>query len=88
MIKSFTVKTLTEALTEALEKLPPEYQDLPVYMDCFYDVAPRYICLVDIMEKHIRIADSIDGIYEVYSDYLTDDEFENGTDKIQILEEV
>ena len=84
MIKSFTVKTLTEAL----EKLPQEYQDLPVYMECFDDVESRYICLVDIMEKHIRITDSIEGIYEIYSNYLTDDEFENGTDKIQILEEV
>ena len=84
MIKSFTVKTLTEAL----KKLPQEYQDLPVYMDCFDDVESRYICLVDINEKHIRIADAIEGIYESYSNYLTDDEFENGTDKIQILAEV
>lgn len=84
MIKSFTVKTLTEAL----EKLSPEYQDLPVYIECFNDVETRYICLVDIKEKHIRITDDVEGIYEIYSNYLTDDEFENGTDKIQILAEV
>ena len=84
MIKSFTVKTLTKAL----EKLPQEYQDLPVYIDCFDDVASRYICLVDIMERHIRITDAIEGVYESYSNYLTDEEFENGTDKIQILAEV
>lgn len=84
MIKSFTVKTLAEAL----ERLPQEYQDLPVYMECFDDVATRYICLVDIMEKHIRITDAVEGIYEIYSNYLTEDELENGTDRIQILEEV
>ena len=86
MIKSFTVKTLTEAL----EKLPEEYQNLPVYMDCFDDVETRYICLVDIKEKHIRITDDIDGMYELYSDdgLLTDEEFENGTDKIKVLAKV
>ena len=84
MIKSFTVKTLTEAL----KKLPQEYQDLPVYMECFNDVETRYICLVDIKEKHIRITDDVDGIYECYSEDLTDDEFENGTDKIKVLAEV
>lgn len=84
MIKSFTVKTLTEAL----QKLPEEHKDLPVYMECASDIETRYICLVDIKEKHIRITDDVDGLYELYSNYLTDEEFENGTDKIKVLAEV
>ena len=85
MIKSFTVKTLTEAL----EKLPEEYQNLPVYMECASDIETRYICLVDIKEKHIRITDDVDGLYELYADDgLTDDELENGTDRIKVLAEV
>lgn len=85
MINSFTVKTLTEAL----QKLPEEYKDLPVYMWCYGDVETRYICLVDVKEKHIRITDDVDGLYELYShDGLTDDEYENCTDRIKVLAEV
>lgn len=84
MLKSFTVETLIKALQE----LPIKYKNLPVYMECSNDIETRYICLVDIKEKHIRITDDVEGIYETYSDDLTDEEFENGTDRIKILKEV